>query len=102
MKKIFFLFPIVLAIAMIYGYKQSGQNGMAENQAKQAISKDFKGINKPEVRESNSDREYFTPEKATESRPGILLILTYDKRKAGGSTSFLRNYLYGNSGQTGC
>ena len=68
MKKILFLIPLVLAIVMIYSYKQSGQYEMAENHAKLAIPKDLKVINKPEDRESKADREYFTPEKAPESR----------------------------------
>ena len=98
MKKILLIIPVVLAIAMIYGYSQSGKNELAKNHAKQAIPKDFKEITKPEIPESKVDREYFTLEKAPERRPSILLILTNDKSMAGGSASFLRNFIL----QAGC
>ena len=75
---------------------------MAEKDLKEAIPNDFKGIYKPEMSESNADREYVTPKKALENRSGILLILIDDNNRVAGSTSFLWNLLYANSGQTGC
>ena len=102
MKKMIFFSILLLATAMIYVYKQSGQNEMSDKLTKQAIPDDFKGINKPDIYESNEYSEYITIKEATVHRPGILLIITNDKSKAAGSNSFLRNLLFANSGQTGC
>lgn len=87
MKKIIFVFTLVLVTAMIYGYSRSGQNELAGNNAKEAGYNELKENSKSEL-EAN--------------RPGILLILTADRSKPGVSSSFLRNYIYGTTGQAGC
>ena len=102
MKKIIFLCTTLLSIAVIYGYSQSGQNEIAEKHSKQANPKDLNWINNSDARESMADIEYFTQKKAPEHRPGILLILTADRSKSGGSSSFLKNYIYGTTNQAGC
>jgi hypothetical protein len=98
MKKIIFFFTLVLVTAMIYGYSQSGSNELAENHAGQTISNDLK-VNSSE---SNVVLEYNKLQKANGNRPGILYILTADKSKPGWSSSFMKNYLYGNTNQAGC
>jgi hypothetical protein len=87
MKKLIFVSALVLVTAIIYGINRSGQNELAVNNAKKAASEDLK-----EYRKSESEA----------NRPGILLILTADRSKPGVSSSFLRNYIYGTTGQTGC
>jgi hypothetical protein len=98
MKKILFILPLVLAIAMIFSYKQSGQNVMAENHAKQAITIDIKGINKSDIRESKADQESLTTKKTPEGRPRILFMLSNDKGLPGWPPSLL----WTNTGQSGC
>lgn len=102
MKKVLFILPLVLVIAMIYGYRRSVENRVPVNSAKQTILKDFKGANNPDVTEAMTYKAFATQGKAQESRPNILLILTNYNSKGGGSTSFLHNYLFGNPGQPGC
>jgi hypothetical protein len=87
MKKLIFVFALVLATAIIYGYNRSGQNELAGNNTKHAVYEDIKETSKSEP---------------VANRPGILLILTADRSKSGGSSSFLRNYIYGTTGQAGC
>lgn len=102
MKKLIFVFIMVIAIAMIAGYKQSAQNEMAEKNVNPATPGDFKGINKPDADESKANPESFTPKKAPESRPGILIILSNDKGRASRSTSLWWSYQGINTRQTGC
>jgi hypothetical protein len=102
MKKIIFLFASVLSIALIYGYKQSGQNNMEVDRSIQTTIKDHKEIIKSGKSESKAFWEYVTPKKTPGNVPGILIILTNNKGKSTGSTSFLRNFLYANTGQSGC
>jgi|WetSurMetagenome_2_1015567.scaffolds.fasta_scaffold160692_2 hypothetical protein len=102
MKKILFIFTVLTAIVVISGYKQTIQNKKAETIAKQVTTKDLKGISNPEIRDSWFNLQYFKQEKASESIPRILLILTNDKNKPGGSTSLLWNLVYDNPGNTGC
>jgi hypothetical protein len=102
MKKIIFLFASVLSIALIYGYKQSGQNNMEVDRSIQTTIKDHNEIIKSEKSESKAYLEYVTTKKTPDNVPGILIILTNNKGKAAGSTSFLRNFLYANTGQFGC
>jgi Tfp pilus assembly protein PilO len=102
MKKIILIFTLVTAIVVISGYKQTVQNKKAETIAKQVTTQDLKGIRNPEIRDSGVNLQSFKQEKASESIPGILLILTNDKNKPGGSTSLLWNLVYGNPGNTGC
>jgi hypothetical protein len=87
MKKLIFVFALVLATAIIYGYNRSGQNELAVKNAKQAVSDDLKEN---------------TKSGAATNRSGILLILTADRSKSGGSSSFLKNYIYGTTNQAGC
>ena len=102
MKKIMFIFTLLAVIAVISSYIQSVQNKKADKIANQVTTKDLRQISNPEDRDSGVEMEYITPGKAPESIPGILLILTNDKSKTGGSTSFLWNLLNGNPGKTGC
>jgi len=101
MKKIIFLFTLVISIAMISGYKQSAQNEMAEKLAKPAIPKNLKGINKPVLRESKAEGESFTAN-APENKPQILLMLTNDTGLAKWSPSLWWNYHHANSNRPGC
>ena len=81
MKKIIFLLTLVLlvvAIAVISGYKQSALNEMAEKNIKLAAAKDFKNINKSDVNEFRRVMESSTQKNAPESKPGILLMLSND------------------------
>ena len=87
MKKLIFVFALVLATAIIYGYNRSGQNELAGNNAKHAVYEGIKETSKSEP---------------VANRPGILLILTADRSKSGGSSSFLKNYIYGTANQAGC
>ena len=93
---------MVLAIAMISGYKQSGQNEIAEKHAKPATPKDLKNISKPDVRESKADMEFFTPIKSPAGKPRILLILTNDTGVAKWSPALWWNYQHATPGQPGC
>lgn len=102
MKKTLFVFALVLAFAIIYGYSQSRQTEMAENDAKQIIPVDLKGNSNPESGVSKIQREYLIPANTTGSGTSILLILYNEKNKTPGSKSFLWNLLNDNSGQTGC
>jgi hypothetical protein len=87
MKKLMFVFALVLATAIIYGYNTSGQNKLERSNTKEAVYENIKETGKSEP-EAN--------------RPGIMLILTADRSKSGSSSSFLRNYIYGTTGQAGC
>jgi len=102
MKKIIFLFTLVIATAMLSGFKQSGQNEMAEKNAKPSAPKDLKGINKPDVSESKTDSESFTTKKAPEGKPRILFILHNYAGQAAWSPSLWWSYQHTNPGQPGC
>ena len=102
MKKILFLFTMVLGIAIISGGKQSAQNEKGEKYAKQATLKDFNGINKLDVRESKSDRESFKPKETTEGVPRILFMLYNDPGLAVWSPSFWWSFQRDNTGKPGC
>jgi hypothetical protein len=102
MKKSIFLVTVVLAIALIYSYGQTGQKKSAENHVKQAMSKDVNTIKKSEAGESRSELEDFTPVIAPIYGPRLFMILTNYNSKAGGSSSFLQEYLYPNPRQSGC
>ena len=102
MKKTIFVFALALAFAIIYGYSQHRQTGMAENHAKQIIPVDLKENNKPGSVVSKIQSEYLIPANTSGSRTSILLILMNEKSKTTGSKSYLWNLLNDNSGQTGC
>jgi archaellum component FlaF (FlaF/FlaG flagellin family) len=102
MKKILLFSTLVIASAMIYSYSQSVQSNQSLNNAKQSVSKDLKGNNKTEVVGSNAEMAYSKQVKVQESRTSILIILTADKSKPGWSSSFLKNYLFGNTNKEGC
>ena len=102
MKKIIFLFTLVIAIALISGYKQSAQNELAGRYLKPATPKDFKGIDKPDVREFKADIGPFTPKKTSEVRPRILFMLSNDKGKVAWSNSLWWSYEQTNNEQPGC
>ena len=98
MKKIIFLFTLVLAVTMISGYKQSAQKEMAEKYSKPATFKDFKGINKPDVSEYKPAVVSSISKKAPGGRSGILFMLSNDKKIPVWSPSFW----WANAGQSGC
>jgi hypothetical protein len=102
MKKVIFIFTLVVASAMIYSYSQSAHNELSGNNAKQSASKDLKANNKTEVVGSNAEMAYSKQVDVQGSRTSIMSILTADKSKPGWSSSFLRNYIYGNTNQAGC
>jgi hypothetical protein len=100
MKKIILIFTLISAFAMVYGYKQSEQNGIAEKNVKQVTAKDVKVINKPDV--SESGLKSYKSNKASEGRPRILFILSNDKGQAAWSPSLWWSYQHTTSGQPGC
>jgi hypothetical protein len=102
MKKIIFLFTLIVAISIISGYKQSAQNAIAGEYARSASPKDLKGIKKPEVPESKEDLKSSTQEKEPEKKPGILLMLSNDTGLATWSPSLWWSYQHPNKVQPGC
>jgi hypothetical protein len=105
MKKIIFLFTfvvLVVAIAVISGYKQSALNEMAEKYATPAAQKDLRSLNTPGVNESKGDMESFSSKNAAEGKPRILLMLTNDAGRATWSPALWWSYQYANSGKPGC
>lgn len=93
MRKIIFLFILVIAIAFISGRKQSVQNAIAEKYAKTATLKKFKTIGNPET---------FTLKKSPEDSPGILLILNNDTGSAAWTPSLWWSYRHNSAKNTGC
>jgi hypothetical protein len=63
---------------------------------------DFKGIKKSEVPESKKDLISSTQKKASEDRPGILLMLSNDTGLATWSPSLWWSYQHPNKVQPGC
>jgi hypothetical protein len=102
MKTIIFLATIILAVAMISGYKQSAQNEKTEKFAKLVITKDSKGINKHDVHEIKSEVESFAQKKASERKPRILFILNNDTGQGAWAPSLWWSYHYPTTGQSGC
>jgi hypothetical protein len=102
MKKLIFLFILVLAVAIIYGYKQSAQNEMAEKYQKPATPKDLKDINNTKVSKSDGDINSFKSEIAHEGRPRILFMLSKDAGQAAWSPSLWWKYEHVKAGQPGC
>jgi hypothetical protein len=98
MKTIIFLFTLVLAGALISSYKQSAQNKKVEKFANQVTTKDFKGVNTPDIPESKTDQDSLTTKKTPEGGPRILFMLSNDKGLPGWSPSLW----WSNSGQSGC
>ena len=84
MKKILFLFTLVLAIALISGYKQSDPKGMTERNVYPEAPKDVKITQK------------------TEGKPKILLLLTNSTGMSKWSPSLWWKYEHAKPGQTGC
>jgi hypothetical protein len=102
MKKIIFLFVLVIAIGLISGHKQPAQNEMTEKYAKPDSLKDFKSASKFDIRESKGDTEPFTLKNMPEGSSRILLILYNDTGLAAWSPSLWWSYQQANSGQSGC
>lgn len=102
MSKIIFLFIVVVSIGFISGSKKHAQIEMAEKYAKPAILKDFTGGTKIDIGESKVDSESFTPKKAPDGSPGILLILNNDTGLPIWSPSFWWGYQHANTRKTGC
>lgn len=102
MKKMILIISLLIATAMIFGYKQYGLNIIADYSAKQPSGKDIKGIDKPELNGSFVNGENATTKKAPEHRADILRILTNDRSKSDGPSSLLWNLLNPDSAQTGC
>ena len=102
MKKILLSLTLVLAIAIISGYKPSGKNEAAEKQAKQDNPKNFKGTSNPDISEYKANRESVASEKKPAGKPKILLMLTNETGQASWSPSLWWNYEYGKPGQPGC
>ncbi len=102
MKKVIFLFILVAAFAGISVFKLSARNEMSEKYAKQTALKDSNGISKPGATESKVEAESSAQFKATESRPGILFILSNDKGQVSWSPSLWWSYKHEEQGQPGC
>jgi hypothetical protein len=105
MKKIIFLFTfvvLVVAIAVISGYKQSALNEMAEKHTTPSASKEFKSNNKSDVNEFRRVLEYSTLKNGPESKPKILLMLTNDTGHAAWSPALWWSYHHSNTGKPGC
>jgi hypothetical protein len=102
MKTIIFLFTLVLAVAMISGYKQFAHNDKAEKLAKLLIEKDSKGMNIPDVHELKTEGDSSTQTKAPEGKPRILFILNNDTGLGAWSPSLWWSYNHTSTGQPGC
>ena len=102
MKKVIFLFTLMVAITTVASHKQFAQNGMTEKYTKQATAKDFKGINNSDKPKSKADLESYTQKNAPEGKPQILLLLINDTGQPKWSPSLWWNYKHANPGQPGC
>jgi hypothetical protein len=103
MKKIIFLFTVVLTIAIISAYNQNGQNIMTEKHSKPATPKDLNGISKSVTGESKSGLESFSSNKAPdEGSSKILLMLYNDTGRTEWSPCLWWNYEHAKPGQPGC
>ena len=102
MKTIIFVFTLVIAGAMISGYKQSAQNKKAEKFANQIATKYDKDVNKPDIRASKGDQESLTTKKVPEGKPRILFILHNDTGQTEWSPSLWWSYQHATIEQPGC
>jgi hypothetical protein len=102
MKKIIFLLTLVLAITVNSGSKLPVQDEMAEKNAKPAALKDTKSINKPDATGSKTELQSNAKEKATQSTPGILFLISKDNGQASWTPSLWWSYKHSTAGQPGC
>jgi hypothetical protein len=101
MKKILYVFTLVLLITIISAYNHSGQNGIAEKYAIPDISEDLKVINKAYLGESETIRESLAQKKSADT-PRILHLISNEKGKAAWSNSLWWSYKQNNKEQPGC
>jgi hypothetical protein len=102
MKKIVSLLALILTIALFSGDRLSAQNEMAGKDTKPTSPGDSKSINKPNVTESKVEAETIAQKNSTDSRPGILFILSKDEGQVGWSPSLWWSYKHSRTVQPGC
>ena len=101
MKKIVFLFALILAIS-IASNKQYAQNGTVEKFTKQSIPINSGEISSSGLAKSKTGLETDAHKKAPKGKPQILLLLINDTGQAKWSPALWWNYQHANPVQTGC
>jgi len=102
MKKIVFFLALVLAIAIMPGYKQSGSNETSEKNGKAAPQKDLKSISRTSESKTTTFKESQASKIASDEKPKILLLLTNDTGKKTWSPSLWWSYQHAKTVQPGC
>jgi len=102
MKKVIITITLILALAIVSGYKISRQNDESMETAKQASVNNIRNTGKTESSNSDSKSESSVSDNSTENKPRVLLMLNNDTGLSKWSPSLWWNYHHAKAGQPGC